>query len=152
MGPAVEGKPNLVMYTDSDLSTDMALCGLLSYGVLKAGCSVASGARYGSAGTFLVKPPVGGASPHPQSHYEQPNMMKIVLRHYVRVRLLPMLQERGSHGNHQGRQKFAGRFRHGASSQCFDLLSQEGYQAEQALLCRRHLVHGRLCREQLYGN
>merc|ERR1712226_1294051 len=53
---------------------------------------MSSGARYGSAGTFLVKPPVGGASPHPQSHYEQPNMMKIVLRHYVRVRLLPMLQ------------------------------------------------------------
>jgi hypothetical protein len=90
--PAVEGKPNLVMYTDSDLSTDMALCGLLSFGILKAGCSVSSGARYGSPGTFLVKPPVGGASPHPQSHYEQPNMMKIVLRHYVRVRLLPMLQ------------------------------------------------------------
>jgi hypothetical protein len=90
--PAVEGRPNLVMYTDSDLSTDMALCGLLSFGILKAGCSVSSGARYGSAGTFLVKPPNGGASPHPQSHYEQPNMMKIVLRHYVRVRLLPMLQ------------------------------------------------------------
>jgi len=90
--PAVEGKPNLVMYTDSDLSTDMALCGLLSYGMLKAGCSLSTGARYGQAGTFLVKPPVGGASPHPQSHYEQPNMMKIVLRHYVRVRLLPMLK------------------------------------------------------------
>lgn len=89
---AVEGRPNLVMYTDSDLSTDMALCGLLSYGVLKAGCSVAAGARYGSAGTFLVKPPDNGAAPHPQNHYEQPNMMKIVLRHYVRVRLLPMLQ------------------------------------------------------------
>jgi len=90
--PAVAGKPNLVMYTDSDLSTDMALSGLLSYGVLVAGCSVSCGARYGAAGTFLVKPPDGGASPHPQSHYEQPNMMKIVLRHYARVRLLPMLQ------------------------------------------------------------
>ena len=91
-GEAKEGVPNLVMYTDSDLSTDMSLCGQLSYGILKAGCSVSGGARYGQAGTFLVKPPVGGASPHPQSHYEQPNMMKIVLRHYVRVRLLPMLQ------------------------------------------------------------
>jgi len=90
--PAVEGKPNLVMYTDSDLSTDMALCGQLSYGVLKAGCSLSAGARYGSPGTFLVKPPNQGAAPHPQSHYEQPNMMKIVLRHYVRVRLLPMLK------------------------------------------------------------
>merc|ERR1712113_914511 len=90
--PAVEGKPNLVMYTDSDLSTDMALCGLLSDGILNKGCCTSMGARYGSPGTFLVKPPDQGAAPHPQSHYEQPNMMKIVLRHYVRVRLLPMLE------------------------------------------------------------
>eukprot|EP00933_Yihiella_yeosuensis_P041635 TRINITY_DN3602_c0_g1_i1.p1 TRINITY_DN3602_c0_g1~~TRINITY_DN3602_c0_g1_i1.p1 ORF type:complete len:447 (-),score=123.60 TRINITY_DN3602_c0_g1_i1:240-1580(-) len=87
-----EDKPRLVMYTDSDLSTDMALCGLLSDGVLNKGTSMSMGARYGSPGTFLVKPPDNGAAPHPQSHYEQPNMMRIVLRHYVRVRLLPMLQ------------------------------------------------------------
>jgi len=90
--PFIPGKPNLVMYTDSDLSTDMALCGLLSYGILMDDCSLSAGARYGSPGTFLVKPPHGGAARHPQSHYEQLNMMKIVLRHYVRVRLLPMLQ------------------------------------------------------------
>lgn len=89
--PGVEGKPNLVMYTDSDLSTDMSLCGLLSYGILVQGCCMSAGARYGTPGTFLVKPPDHGAAPHPNSHYEQPNMMKIVLRHYVRVRLLPML-------------------------------------------------------------
>eukprot|EP00930_Biecheleria_cincta_P040349 TRINITY_DN2764_c0_g1_i2.p1 TRINITY_DN2764_c0_g1~~TRINITY_DN2764_c0_g1_i2.p1 ORF type:complete len:454 (+),score=120.13 TRINITY_DN2764_c0_g1_i2:68-1429(+) len=87
-----EGKPRLVMYTDSDLSTDMALCGLLSDGILNKGTCMSMGARYGSPGTFLVKPPDHGAAPHPQSHYEQPNMMRIVLRHYVRVRLLPMLQ------------------------------------------------------------
>jgi hypothetical protein len=86
-----ETAPKLVMYTDSDLSTDMALCGLLSHGILVKGSSMSMGARYGSPGTFLVKPPDQGAAPHPQSHYEQPNMMKIVLRHYVRVRLLPML-------------------------------------------------------------
>eukprot|EP00931_Biecheleriopsis_adriatica_P084216 TRINITY_DN5796_c0_g1_i1.p1 TRINITY_DN5796_c0_g1~~TRINITY_DN5796_c0_g1_i1.p1 ORF type:complete len:529 (-),score=116.76 TRINITY_DN5796_c0_g1_i1:164-1750(-) len=85
-------KPRLVMYTDSDLSTDMALCGMLSYGILNQGCSMSIGARYGQAETFLVKPPDHGAAPHPQSHFEQPNMMKIVLRHYVRVRLLPMLE------------------------------------------------------------
>lgn len=87
-----EGKPKLVMYTDSDLSTDMALCGLLSDGILNKGTSMSMGARYGGEGTFLVKPPDQGAAPHPLSHYEQPNMMRIVLRHYVRVRLLPMLQ------------------------------------------------------------
>lgn len=85
-------KPTLVMYTDSDLSTDMALCGLLSDGVLNKGSCISMGARYGSPGTFLVKPPDQGAAPHPKSHFEQPNMMKIVLRHYVRVRLLPMLE------------------------------------------------------------
>lgn len=85
-------KPKLVMYTDSDLSTDMALCGVLSHGILCSGKSMSMGARYGSEGTFLVKPPDQGAAPHPRSHFEQPNMMKIVLRHYVRVRLLPMLQ------------------------------------------------------------
>mmetsp|Transcript_82579 Transcript_82579/g.238658 ORF Transcript_82579/g.238658 Transcript_82579/m.238658 type:complete len:469 (-) Transcript_82579:283-1689(-) len=84
-------RPKLVMYTDSDLSTDMALCGLLSYGILCRRCGMSMGARYGSEGTFLVKPPDQGAAPHPRSHYEQPNMMKIVLRHYARVRLLPML-------------------------------------------------------------
>lgn len=50
------------------------------------------GARYGQAETFLVKPPTCGAAGHPQSHFEQPNMMKIVMRHWVRVRLLPMLK------------------------------------------------------------
>jgi len=84
--------PKLVMYTDSDLSTDMALCGVLSHGILVSGKGMSIGARYGSEGTFLVKPPDQGAAPHPRSHFEQPNMMKIVLRHYVRVRLLPMLQ------------------------------------------------------------
>jgi len=84
--------PRLVMYTDSDLSTDMALSGVLSHGILVSGKSMSMGARYGSEGTFLVKPPDQGAAPHPRSHFEQPNMMKIVLRHYVRVRLLPMLQ------------------------------------------------------------
>jgi len=82
----------IVMYTDSDLSTDMSLCGLLADGILgKPNAAMSMGARYGMAGTFLVKPPDCGAAGHPQSHFEQPNMMKIVMRHWVRVRLLPML-------------------------------------------------------------
>lgn len=80
--------PHLVMYTDSDLSTDMSLCGFLSAGMLVDGCSMSMGARYGTPGTFLVKERTLG---HPESHYDQPNMMKIVFRHYLRVRLLPML-------------------------------------------------------------
>lgn len=82
--------PRLVMYTDSDLSTDLSLVGELAHGCFNTKMSM--GARYGSPGTFLVKPPDQGASGHPQSHYEQPNMMKIVFRHYLRTRLLPMLE------------------------------------------------------------
>jgi hypothetical protein len=86
------GTPSLVMYTDSDLSTDMSLCGLLADGILGKAKSMSMGARYGIPGTFLVKPPDHGAAEHPRSHFEQPNMMKIVMRHWVRVRLLPMLE------------------------------------------------------------
>lgn len=89
---SISSVPRLVMYTDSDLSSDMSLCGLLASGILWDGASMSMGARYGSAETFLVKPPDHGASGHPQNHFEQPNMMKIVIRHYFRVRLLPMLR------------------------------------------------------------
>lgn len=82
--------PQYVMYTDSDLSTDMSLCGLLSAGMQTDGCSMSMGARYGQAETFLVKDKC--ALGHPASHFDQPNMMKINFRHYVRMRLLPMLQ------------------------------------------------------------
>jgi len=90
---AAEGtaNPHYVMYTDSDLSTDMALCGLLAAGMQTDGCAMAMGARYGMPGTFLVKPPDMGALGHPQSHFDQPNMMKIVFRHFTRAKLLPML-------------------------------------------------------------
>lgn len=87
-----DAPPLLAMYTDSDLSTDMSLCGVLAHGVLVGGGKMSMGARYGAAETFLVKPPEFGPSGHPQSHFEQPNMMKIVMRHYVRVRLLPILK------------------------------------------------------------
>jgi len=81
--------PHLVMYTDSDLSTDMSLCGLLSAGIISDGCSMSMGARYGSPGTFLVKEKPRG---HPEGHYDKPDMMNIVFRHYCRVCLLPMLR------------------------------------------------------------
>ena len=72
------------------VSSLTALYGLLSHGVLVKGSSMSMGARYGSAGPFLVKPPGRGAALHSQSQYEQPSMMKIVLRQYVRLRVLPM--------------------------------------------------------------
>lgn len=66
--------PHLVMYTDSDLSTDMSLCGVLSSGIMTDECSMSMGARYGTPGTLLVKAKSLG---HPESHHDQPDMMKI---------------------------------------------------------------------------
>lgn len=82
-----QGRPHLVIYTDSDLSSDMAMAGTLIEKVLCQGCALACGARYGTQGSFLVKE--NGATGHPESHYEQPNVMHITFRHYARMHLLP---------------------------------------------------------------
>ena len=75
----------------NDRVDGMALYGLLPRGVLVKGSFVSMGALCCSSGTFLVKLPDQGVAPHLLSHYKQPSMMKIVLRQYVRWRLLPML-------------------------------------------------------------
>ena len=118
--------PQLVMYTDSDLSTDMSLCGLLASGILD-GHAMSMGARYGMPETFLVKPPDYGASGHPLSHFEQPNMMKIAfpplhpealvahagehLRHSVCLQVLPY---QGRHAHHRAGEVHGRGLRHGA--------------------------------------
>mmetsp|Transcript_134697 Transcript_134697/g.336096 ORF Transcript_134697/g.336096 Transcript_134697/m.336096 type:complete len:785 (-) Transcript_134697:57-2411(-) len=81
------GKPHLVIYTDSDLSSDMAMSGSLIEKVLCKGCALACGGRYGTQGSFLVKE--NGATGHPESHFEQPNVMHITFRHFCRMHLLP---------------------------------------------------------------
>ena len=65
----------------------MSLCGVLADRILTDGAQMSMGAWYGTPETFLVKPQDSAPAGHPQS-----NMMKIVLRHDVRVRLLPMLE------------------------------------------------------------
>ena len=47
------------------------------------------GQRYGVPNSFLVK--ANGASGHPESHYEQVNVLHIVFRHFLRSKLLPNL-------------------------------------------------------------
>merc|ERR1719329_35328 len=81
------GKTHLIIYTDSDLSADLGMSGSLMHKVLCEGCELASGARYGSKGSFLVKE--NGARGHPQSHFEQPNVVHITMRHFCRMHLLP---------------------------------------------------------------
>jgi len=82
-----KGKRHLVIYTDSDLSSDMAMSGSLMEKVLCQGCALACGGRYGMQGSFLVKE--NGATGHPESHYEQPNVLHITFRHFCRMHLLP---------------------------------------------------------------
>jgi hypothetical protein len=82
-----KGKPHYVIYTDSDLSSDLAMSGLLLNQILISNKSLACGARYGYTGSFLVKD--NGATGHPASHLEQPNVMHITFRHFVRSHLLP---------------------------------------------------------------
>ena len=96
------------------VSSRMALYGLLSHGVLVKGSSMSMGARYGSAGPFLVKPPGRGAAPHSQSHYEQPSMMSTCsgntcvcyccrcLKHIRQSVYLQVLQVGGLAGHLQG--------------------------------------------------
>lgn len=86
-GELAKGKPHLVIYTDSDLSSDMAMSGSLMEKVLCQGCALACGARYGTQGSFLVKE--NGATGHPESHFEQPNVLHITFRHFSRMHLLP---------------------------------------------------------------
>lgn len=84
---------NLVMYTDSDLSLDMSLCGLLVSDILGVKKSqVSIGARYGIS--HIVKSPHGRILGYPQNMFvEYPNMMKINMRirHYIRSQLFPKL-------------------------------------------------------------
>eukprot|EP00931_Biecheleriopsis_adriatica_P005996 TRINITY_DN107466_c0_g1_i1.p1 TRINITY_DN107466_c0_g1~~TRINITY_DN107466_c0_g1_i1.p1 ORF type:complete len:787 (+),score=191.55 TRINITY_DN107466_c0_g1_i1:41-2401(+) len=81
------GKPHLVIYTDADLSSDLAMSGTLMEKILCRGNEFACGARYGTQGSFLVKD--NGATGHPESHYEQPNVLHITFRHFCRMHLLP---------------------------------------------------------------
>lgn len=85
--PLARGKPHYVIYTDADLSLGMEQSGFLLHKCLVQGFSFAQGARYGYKDSFLVKE--SGASPHPESHFEQPNVMHITWRHFLRKHLLP---------------------------------------------------------------
>jgi len=81
------GKTHLIIYTDSDLSSDLGMSGSLIHKVLCGDCELACGARYGYKGSFLVKE--NGATGHPASHFEQPNVVHITMRHFCRQHLLP---------------------------------------------------------------
>lgn len=84
-----EDKEHLVLFTDSDLSGSMAMSGLVMSKCLKDGAKFASAARYGYPTSYLVTEE--GATGHPLSHYKQPNVVHITIRHFIRSLLLPDL-------------------------------------------------------------
>ena len=83
-------RPHLVIYTDSDLSSDLAMSGLLVSLCLVDGHRIGAGVRYGYPGSFLVKN--HGAEGHPESHLRKPDCVHVTVRHFVRGRLLPHIR------------------------------------------------------------
>eukprot|EP01006_Ploeotia_vitrea_P043833 TRINITY_DN66783_c7_g1_i1.p1 TRINITY_DN66783_c7_g1~~TRINITY_DN66783_c7_g1_i1.p1 ORF type:complete len:458 (-),score=22.28 TRINITY_DN66783_c7_g1_i1:47-1420(-) len=83
------GKPHYLIYTDADLSASLSLSGFLLKKCLKDNYCFSMGARYGYKDSFLVKET--GAAGHPQSHFEQPNVIHIKVRHFFRQYLLPTI-------------------------------------------------------------
>jgi len=88
----VEGKRHIIVYTDSDLSTDLALCGLNFDTIIngKVECSVSQ--RFGqpnavNCGKLMTAEEGGGIAPG------MPNESRIhlTLRHKLRMNLLPPL-------------------------------------------------------------
>lgn len=82
------GAEHVVIYTDADLSTNLAQAGSLVLPVLQ-GASAAAGQRYGVPGAVLVKE--AGAMAEPQSTGTKPDKMIVLLRHHVRATLVPQL-------------------------------------------------------------
>ena len=82
------GAEHVVIYTDADLSTNLAQAGSLVLPVLR-GASAAAGQRYGVPGAVLVKET--GAMGEPDSTGTKPDKMIVLFRHYVRAVLVPQL-------------------------------------------------------------
>ncbi|MEM7093754.1 MAG: hypothetical protein AAF567_12190 [Actinomycetota bacterium] len=80
------GAEHVVIYTDADLSANVAQAGSLVIQVLD-GASAAVGQRYGMPGAVLVKEDGPMAEPH--STGSKPDKMIILFRHFVRAMLVP---------------------------------------------------------------
>jgi hypothetical protein len=87
-----EGKRHIIVYTDSDLSTDLALCGLNFNTIIKgkAECSVSQ--RFGepysvNCGKLMGAEEGGGIAPG----MPKESMIHLSLRHKLRLNLLPPL-------------------------------------------------------------
>lgn len=87
---AAAGK-HVVLFTDADLSSNLAQAGSLVHAIAVDGYASAIGQRYGAPGSILVK--ADGAITEPLSTGAKPSRNILLLRHFVRVTLLPKLAD-----------------------------------------------------------
>jgi len=86
--PLAKGKKHIIVYTDSDLSTDLALCGL-NFKTIFDGADVSVSQRFGQANAVnaSTKLASGGVGPG----LAQDSIVHLSLRHKLRMNLLPPL-------------------------------------------------------------
>eukprot|EP00927_Polykrikos_kofoidii_P026852 TRINITY_DN2383_c0_g1_i3.p1 TRINITY_DN2383_c0_g1~~TRINITY_DN2383_c0_g1_i3.p1 ORF type:complete len:494 (+),score=92.34 TRINITY_DN2383_c0_g1_i3:45-1526(+) len=84
-------KEHIVLYTDSDLSANCAMSGLLCSNIVAKGHPISCGHRYGEVGSLLVKE--NGAVGEPQATGGKPDKMIIVFRHWARGMVIPCLAQ-----------------------------------------------------------
>jgi hypothetical protein len=87
-----EGKKHIIVYTDSDLSTDLALCGLNFDAIINGGAECSVSQRFGqpysvNCGKLLADEEGGGIAPGMPTT----SMIHLSLRHKLRQNLLPPL-------------------------------------------------------------
>jgi hypothetical protein len=88
-GPKYPGKEHIIVYTDSDLSTDLRLCGLNFDTIFNKGVDCSVSQRFGQANAVNCGKLVtsGGIAPG----MPQESMVHLTLRHKLRMNLLPPL-------------------------------------------------------------
>lgn len=80
---------HIVLFTDADLSSNLAQAGSLVSAITRDGYASAIGQRYGLRGSMLVKEE--GAITEPRSTGAKPSRNILLLRHFARVTALPQL-------------------------------------------------------------
>lgn len=86
----LHGRRHIIIYTDADLSANLAQSGALIHPILTEGKVAAVGHRYGAPRSVLVKK--SGCTTEPASTLQQPGKHIILLRHFVRSKLIPSLE------------------------------------------------------------
>eukprot|EP01062_Namystynia_karyoxenos_P053378 TRINITY_DN4320_c0_g1_i1.p1 TRINITY_DN4320_c0_g1~~TRINITY_DN4320_c0_g1_i1.p1 ORF type:complete len:509 (+),score=204.58 TRINITY_DN4320_c0_g1_i1:86-1612(+) len=87
-----DGKEHVIIYTDSDLSTDLRLCGLNFATMLTDGFDCSVSERFGIAGAVNCSakdPATGGVIPG----LARDSIVHLTLRHKLRMRLMPPLSD-----------------------------------------------------------